>query len=86
MPVETVAKVETSALPLIMPKEESVPIQQVANTGSAPLAQSKNNELPKPESPRQLEKPRQQVEQPVVVSTDEMQKLVRAAGKSLRGQ
>jgi hypothetical protein len=87
VPTPTVAKVEASALPIMVPKEESMPIEQVTSSSSStPVVQNKNMELPKAEAPRQLARTRQPVEQPVIVSTDEMQKLVRAAGKSLRGQ
>ena len=85
LPVVAVTKVERNGLPAIITKENSLPpVQQVANQVVTPLP-SKAEPLQQSESPRQVKQPRQ-VEQPGDLSADEMQKLVRAAGKSLRGQ
>jgi len=72
--VESVAKAEVQAPPVILPKEDNlpVPVQQVVK------------EIVRP-APSKAEQTRQP-EPSVVLSSDEMQKLVRAAGKSLRGQ
>jgi hypothetical protein len=56
----------------VVRKEVAPPVQDV--TASSVISQTKKSE------------PSQQVEPSVAISPDEMQKLVRAAGKSLRGQ
>ena len=70
VPVEVVPK-EVNAAPAVLTKENNPPMKQVVNEIVKPL--------PKTERIHQAEPS-------VVVSADEMQKLVRAAGKSLRGQ
>jgi hypothetical protein len=82
-----VSKVELNVAPTIMSQEHNLPATQPIASSSvvtAPLP-SKVEPLQQPEPSHQVEQSRQ-VEQPIPVSTDEMQKLVRAAGKSLRGQ
>ncbi|WP_378950974.1 hypothetical protein [Pelosinus sp. sgz500959] len=79
LPVEVVAKTETQVVPPKMPDEKSVPTQQVEKVAVNP-SPSKVEEFRKPEQAPY------QPESVVVVSADEKQKLVRAAGKSLRGQ
>lgn len=71
LPVEVVAKAEVKELPAALPKENNLPVQQVVHESIKPL--------PRAEQVHQSEPS-------VVLSADEMQKLVRAAGKSLRGQ
>jgi len=88
MPVGIVDKVHLNVVPSIIPKENNLPPVQQMTKSLLPI---KAEALPQPEPSRQVEQSRpvqqaRQVEQPVAVSTDEMQKLVRAAGKSLRGQ
>ena len=79
LPVGAVAKVELNVVPTIIPKETNlVLVQQHANSVVAPTS-SKVQPVQQPEQSHQAE-------QPVPLSADEMQKLVRAAGKSLRGQ
>ena len=85
-----VSKVELTATPAIIPKEYNIPVavQPIANSLVAPLPSKAEAQI---EQPRQIQQSRpveqaRQVEQPAPLSTDEMQKLVRAAGKSLRGQ
>lgn len=79
LPVETVARAEVQALPVKIQTEQNVPVQQVAKSAADPLP-SKVEESRKPEQTRYQSEPT------VVLSADEMQKMVRAAGKSLRGQ
>jgi len=79
LPVEVVAKAAVNAPPVIIPTENNRPVQQVVN-------QVVTSVPSKTEQVKQSEKPRYQPEQPAPISGDEMQKLVRAAGKSLRGQ
>ena len=91
VPVGLVSKVELNVVPTIMSKQPNLPVVQPIANSSVTSSPSKAESLPQPEPSRQVEQPRpmeqaRQVEQPVAVSTDEMQKLVRAAGKSLRGQ
>jgi hypothetical protein len=89
--VQMPLKTEVQMAPVMIPKE-ILPVQPIANSSNVPAAANYANELPKlPETSRPVEKPRQveksrQVDQPVIISADEMQKLVRAAGKTLRGQ
>ncbi|MBC8016163.1 MAG: hypothetical protein H7X79_10540 [Sporomusaceae bacterium] len=64
-------KAEVNTLPAVLPKENNPPVKQAANEIVKPL--------PRIEQVHQSEPS-------VVLSADEMQKLVRAAGKSLRGQ
>jgi ABC-type ATPase with predicted acetyltransferase domain len=60
------------------------PVQPIATQLVAPLP-NKAEPLQQSEQSRHVEQSRQ-AEQPAPLSADEMQKLVRAAGKSLRGQ
>lgn len=88
LPVGALDKVQLNVIPTMIPKENNLPpVQQIAKV---PLP-SKVEPQQQVEQSRQVVEPRQvqqphQVEQPVALSNDEMQKLVRAAGKSLRGQ
>jgi len=85
VPAQVVSKVELHVLPSIIPKENNVPpVQQIAKQVVTALP-SKAKPLQQPVPSRQVEQTRQ-VEEPAPLSADEMQKLVRAAGKSLRGQ
>jgi len=80
LPAEFVAKAAVSAPPVIMPTENNLPIRQLATEAAAPIPSNKVKQA------GLTEKPSYQPEQSVPLSGDEMQKLVRAAGKSLRGQ
>ena len=84
LPVEAVAKAMIPATPVAnaTPNEKNLPEKQVNQVVATESTVEKV-----PEKPRQVEReqPRQS-EQTVVVSSEEMEKLVRAAGKSLRGQ
>lgn len=82
-PVELAPKTQIVVTPQVLPvaapaeAEVQVPVQQTV----------KEQEIQKPSKvvqSSQVEQPRAQV--PVVLSENEVQKLVRAAGKSLRGQ
>lgn len=78
LPVEVAPKVE-EVLPVAttVRREEEVPVQQVTT----------QQEVSKPSKVIPTSQPEPATYQaPVVVSENEMQKLVRAAGKSLRGQ
>jgi len=86
LPLSVVSKVELNVVPTIIPKENNLPLVEKNTDNSVTPLPSKAEVLPLAEQPsRQVERSRP-VEQPVPVSADEMQKLVRAAGKSLRGQ
>ena len=82
LPVESVAKAEVNAPPVIMPKTDNLPVQQVAK--EAVKQEAVKQEIVKPAASKAEEV--RQPEPSVVLSSDEMKKLVRAAGKSLRGQ
>lgn len=79
LPVETMAKTQVQAVPIKIQDEQNVSMPQVVKTVVNPLP-NRVEEVKKPEQARY------QPEPTVVLSTDEMQKLVRAAGKTLRGQ
>ena len=79
LPAERVAKAAVNDSPAIIPAENSLPLQKVAKQVVTPVPS-------KAEQVRQSEEPRYQSEQLAPLSGDEVQKLVRAAGKSLRGQ
>jgi len=87
LPVEAVAKALIPATPVAnanaTPIEKNLPEKQADRV----VATERTTVEQVPEKPRQVEReqPRQS-EQTVVVSSGEMEKLVRAAGKSLRGQ
>jgi len=96
--VAPVPLAEQARLPVgVAPQGNNIlPVERLANSLILPLSQ-KAEPLPQIEQSRQVEQPRQveqrrlveqprQEEQPVALSADDMQKLVRAAGKSLRGQ
>ena len=81
LPVETMAKFQV----------QSIPVQNLRETtGAGPIQEivkpAVNPETRKAEEVREPVRDRRQPEATVVVSADEMQKMVRAAGKSLRGQ
>jgi len=85
VPVGAVAKVELNVVQTLIPKEHILPIAQPSvNNVVTPLSK-KTEPLSQPEPSRRVEQLPQVVE-PAALSADEMQKLVRAAGKSLRGQ
>lgn len=84
LPVEAVAKAMIPATPVAnaTPIEKNLPEKQVNQVVATERTVEK---VPEKARPLEREQPRQS-EQTVVVSSDEMEKLVRAAGKSLRGQ
>lgn len=82
VPAETVTKTVANATPIIKPTENNLPVQQVQQVANQVVTTVPS----KVEQVRQSEEPRYQPEQPAPISGDELQKLVRAAGKSLRGQ
>jgi hypothetical protein len=79
LPAEKATNIVVNTVPNKIPAENNLPVQQAANQLVTPLPS-------KAEQVRQPQQPHQQPETAVIVSSDEMQKLVRAAGKSLRGQ
>ncbi len=83
LPVEVVAKAEVKVAPVQVETKPNipvtVPVTKVAQSTLVP-GQSKAEEVQKPKQASYRSEPA------VVVSEDEMQKMVRAAGKSLRGQ
>ena len=82
-----VAPETVNAIPSIALQENNLPTQESSNQ-VMPLSSHKVQESSEPEKRRKVEQPIPigQSEEPVAVSADEMRKLVRAAGKSLRGQ
>jgi len=82
LPVEVAPKVQETVIPSTPPlatraEEHSQPVEQVA----------KEKELPRSGEVQQVSQPKQSSSQePVILSNNEVQKLVRAAGKTLRGQ
>lgn len=79
LPVKIATNGALVATPVVISTENKRSVQPVVNPIETPVAS-------KVEQVKSLEQPQYQPEQPVPLSGDEMQKLVRAAGKSLRGQ
>ena len=77
--VETMAKSQMQSIPVKNLAETNGPIEEVVKPAVAPKAR-------KTEEVRESAQDNRQPEPTVVLSADEMQKMVRAAGKSSRGQ
>lgn len=87
LPVEAVAKALIPATPIANANATSIEKNLPEKQADRVVATERTTVEQVSEKPRQVEReqPRQS-EQTVVVSSGEMEKLVRAAGKSLRGQ